>query len=79
MQSERTKPGAVLYAIFSLSLLILYVVSTGPVYWAIENKKLNAPQFRVAEIYVWPLRCVDRYGPEPIESALYWYVNLWVR
>lgn len=77
----RLTPGARLYRYLMrlvlqlLFLMVLYVASTGPMYWSCyEAYNMNGSRY-VAQLY-WPVVQACEY--KPIGDFLDWYVGLWI-
>jgi hypothetical protein len=75
--TDRKKPGVAFWSSAVMVVLVLYVLSIGPLYWATE-KWPTKTQIQLFGIYVCPAQWEFDHAPSPVGSALHWYVGLWV-
>jgi hypothetical protein len=77
MSEVRKKPGMAFWAAVALIVVVFYVLSIGPVAWAIRKPWfptwLNGP----VHITYWPITWIEGNGPQPIRSVLGWYGHFW--
>jgi hypothetical protein len=76
--TSRKKPGVAFWATVGLAVLMLYVLSFGPLEWMASHDFL--PEFVddefIGTVY-WPVVWLAFDGPEPVRDAILCYESLW--
>ena len=80
MDERRRKHGWPLWCIIGATLLVLYLLSLGPVHSLGQHNmyRLPAPIMVAIMLYCWPLDVIDNFGPEWLQSLTWQYLALWL-
>ncbi len=87
MTSPRKPPGVTFWATVVVVMIVLYVLSVGPVAWLVQDAKPGEWNWSIYQLAYYPLHRIRDLGqqsedptfntPNPIGAAIAWYLILW--
>ncbi len=78
MSEPKKKPRVAFWATVALvAIFVVYPLSMGPACWLLAQEwKPDGTHAAILKVFA-PILWVYRNGPEPVHSAMRWYVFLW--
>lgn len=75
--NRRKKLGRKLRIALTVAILMAYPLSVGPLVWLNEAGHLSVTVARIVFPPYAPIFWLRTRGPEPLKTALDWYINSW--